>query len=195
MRTWYVPLVILDDNRVVAQHREIHTVIGSIMSPTKGYQNHPVTKQYNGPHLPCLIDYHLLTVQEMERRGWSGHGTAITEAVIAKSENLRSENTCSSWYNHVITQVANEGPYGYQTDLHDLITRWWRERKPLRNNLAFSHVKSHMSICDECELTGQGLVSEYTRRRDSEKNGQRFRVKGHASLRNKPEHLEAPYSF
>lgn len=195
MRTWYVPLEILDDNRMIAQHREIHTVLGSITSVKRGYINHPVTKLYLGEHLDCLVDYHAETVAEMERRGWHGHKTPVSDKVLEEASLRYTDDTCGGWTRHVNVMVPLTGPFSIETDMHDLVQRWTNEGKGLRNDRARHWTIEHRDTCQDrdCVQRATKLIYEYRFNLDvCEGNPLRiYKVKGNASLRGKPEFMGA----
>lgn len=193
MRTWYVPLEMLDDNRVVAQHREIHTVLGSVMSVRKGYQNHPVTKLYIGEHLRCLVSYHEVSVMEMLRRAWTGHKTEISSEITRLASERTTLETCASWDDHVVEVVPDRGPNSVDADIHDLVERWTNENKFLRNDIAADIVSAHAVECisDCCRTYSHSLVSEFIDRKAKqlEKPGLLIPTKGNASLKGRLELL------
>jgi len=157
LRTWYVAASILDNQRLLAQHREIHTIVGSIMSPKRGYQHHPAVKLYNNEHLLCLRDYHGYVCDEMKMRGWHGHQTVFPEV-------FPSGESCDSWATHVKRFATQPMPaHGIERDMHDLIARWSRERKPLRNDLSATYVEKHRTVCHDqtCEFLANVLLEKY----------------------------------
>lgn len=145
MRTWYAPLSILDNQRVLGQHREIHALLGSLKSPWRGYQNHPVTKLYQGEHRGCLIDYHERTLDEMLNRGWHGHKTPLSPEDLAQMRL----SACGSWDEHAAQQTELYPVHGIDRDLHELAERWVNESKPVRNleaaTLLWQHAAQHAS--------------------------------------------------
>lgn len=183
-----MPLEVIDDNRVVAQHREVHTLLGSVVSPRKGFQNHPVTKLYLTDHLPCLIDYHGYTVREMERRGWTGHGTPVKPEVLYLG--LKNTPSCGTWQDHVKKVVPSTGQYSLHGDMHDLIERWTNEGKGLRNRLAQGYVQSHSGGCSDpdCRRWADDLYLGYNQTFEEHSfNAVPLKIKGHSSLRGKLE--------
>lgn len=183
-----MPLSILDDNRMIAQHREVHTVLGSALSTKHGFQNHPVVKQFLNEHLGCALDYHERTVKEMAARGWTGHATPLTDELyeLAKANATSHTNNgnarpCVDWDEHVMTQV-HMGPEiemrGWHWDLHDLTERWTREEKPLRSKEAYVLVGQHRNRCTDlaCQLRASTLRAEFSHREPG------IALKGHKSL-------------
>jgi hypothetical protein len=158
IRTWFVPLSILDDNRLVAQHRELHTIFGSVMSPhPQGYRNHPAVKEYLGEHLSCALSYHAATLVEMTRRGWTGHKTPISEALASVAATRSGTATCKDWAAH-IQQMDQARLWA---DVHDLIPRWTKEGKYLRNAQAALYVEIHLAHCLVCNDAGNKLLREF----------------------------------
>lgn len=180
MRTWYVPLEILDDNRLVAQHRELHTVFGSVQSTRRGFQNHPVVKLYLGEHLQCAIDYHAYTLREMRARSWTGHTTPTSEALASVAATRAGTATCSNWQEHVNRIVPATGPYSVDADMHDLVERWTKEGKKLRNTLAYESVGTHRALCEDnaCRNRVYSLLLDFYERLPG------THVTGNSSLRN-----------
>lgn len=74
VRAWCVPLNILDDKRLLGQHRECHSMITSqikrILGIPGGYQNHPYCIKFNDDP-GQLIDLHDKCVEEMFSRGFN----------------------------------------------------------------------------------------------------------------------------
>lgn len=188
-----MPLEVLDDNRMIAQHRETHTLLGSVGSSRKGFQNHPVTKLYLNEHLQCLIDYHEDTVEEMERRGWTGHATPVKPEVESLALARATSSTCDSWKQHVLRIVPETGEYSIQGDMHDLIHRWTKEHKELRNDLAKAYVSSHMVLCGDkdCKSDAAGLIFCHNLALEQHKQlpNMPIRLRGNSSLHGKLETL------
>ena len=163
MRTWYVGLEMLDAQRVLAQHREIHTVIGSLLSVKRGYQNHPVVRLYNGAHLACLLDYHEMTVREFLARGWRGHRTPLSEEILRIAQELRTAETCKNWSQHVSFHVSHDAlqpAQGWHNDMHDLTKRWVREGKTPKHPDVSEWVSWHAKTCHEtCQALAKQLLA------------------------------------
>lgn len=153
-----MPLSILDDQRLLAQHREVHAVLGMVNTNT--FKNHPVTKLYSSEHLGCLVSFHARTVEEMQYRGWLGHKTSVSLDGISKA--------CLDWEDHAGRYRKQVYPeYGIQRDMHDLIERWTQERKVLRNELAAAYVELHIvkhQNDQQCLYLGQRLLDEFSER-------------------------------
>lgn len=179
---------------MIAQHREVHTVFGSILSKHKtGYRNHPVVKLYLDAHLHCLVSYHAYTVEEMERRGWHGHKTPVSDELLHLSRARRSlSETCADWDDHVYEVVPAEGPNSLNADMHDLIDRWTNENKLLRNDLSAMFVEKHAINCQDacCVTYATSLVAEFHDRVGKHMLGD-IKLKGHASLKGRLELLVA----
>lgn len=158
MRTWYVSLRVLDQQRLLAQHREIHALLGAYASPKFGYRNHPVTKLYESAHRGCLLDYHEATVREMQNRGWTGHKTPVALNV---QPLMRAH---ASWEDHAAAQLADWPEHGLDRDAHELAERWEREHKLPRNSEAaemlWAHANRH-SDDQECHSRVQVLTNEH----------------------------------
>lgn len=164
-------LSILDDQRVLAQHREIHTVFGSLLSKKRGYQHHPVVKLYAGEHLPCLVSYHDATLEEFLRRGWHGHRTPVSAEVLQLSEQRRTSATCTDWAEHVKREVSDQAlppAQGLHLDMHDLVKRWTREGKLLYSLEAWKFVIWHAAKCasERCAYESVDLSSKFLCRVD-----------------------------
>lgn len=177
---------------MIAQHREVHTAMGSVLSKHHtGFRNHPVTKLYLGEHLQCLVDYHERSVSEMVRRGWTGHATPVDEQILVKAEERRTDATCHDWLHHVEVAVPAFGQFSIDADVHDLIERWTNENKHLRNDLAAHFVSGHALQCPEacCVTYAHSLVAEFDDRKRQQEQGALIPTKGNASLRGKLELL------
>ena len=171
----------------MAQHREIHTLLGSVVSPRKGFQNHPVTRLYNNEHLVCLVDYHTYTLREMSRRGWSGHKTIVKPEVLELALSKLAPSSCRTWESHVEDIVDKYGQYSVDGDVHDLVTRWSNEQKLLRNNVAEEYVLNHTLTCVDphCQYLSAHLINEYQDRREQQWANplQLMPTKGNSSLK------------
>ena len=114
MRLWYVPLEDLDDRRVIAQHHEIHMLMG-LFSYHKRKNWAGIDYEH---HMGCIYDYHLTAVQEMRIRGYNGHATPL-----AWSDEF-GEPGCGSWLAHVDAMIT---PMQVRQDILDLAVRWEKE--------------------------------------------------------------------
>ena len=114
MRLWYVPLEDLDDRRVIAQHHEIHMLMG-LFSYHKRKNWAGIDYEH---HMGCIYDYHTRTVGEMVTRGYEGHLSPLPW------DDKFGEVGCGSWDIHV--QVYIEVSQVRQ-DMLDLAVRWERE--------------------------------------------------------------------
>ena len=154
MRLWYVPLEVLDDQRLIAQHHEIHMLFGMLK------YNHFRTKQwdgiiYDGPHLWCLMDYHRRTVDEMAYRGYYGHQSPIPGEIHERAQFKHVE--CKDWSDHVKRLVK---PRRIYQDVLDLGVRWAREGKEPRSALAQSLRQASLSTGPGRELEGIRVETE-----------------------------------
>lgn len=71
MRSWYpLPIDVLDDKRLLAEHNELLIMARAIAGLTKGYRNHPETKRWIG-HSKAMKDRHDKIAVEMLRRGFN----------------------------------------------------------------------------------------------------------------------------
>lgn len=73
MRIWHVPFGELDDQRVLAQHNEIHALWNLIVRDGRKWD-----ARWSDPARRYLLwDVHRRSVLEMRRRGWTGHQTPL----------------------------------------------------------------------------------------------------------------------
>lgn len=71
MRIWHpIPVMCLDNKRLLGEHVEIHTIFNVITKNKQGYSNHPETNRWRG-HLSALKHRHDLIVNEMYTRGYN----------------------------------------------------------------------------------------------------------------------------
>ena len=79
MRIWVVDPRILDNNRVLGAHNEIHMAIGLIKESLERGRVHSLVKRWYTPEgFAAIVKYHSLIVREMEKRGWGGHQTDLS---------------------------------------------------------------------------------------------------------------------
>jgi hypothetical protein len=70
MRSWYpLPVEVLDNKRLLAEHNELLIMARAIAGLSKGYRNHPETKRWVG-HSKAMKDRHDRLAAEMVRRGF-----------------------------------------------------------------------------------------------------------------------------
>ena len=70
MRIWHpIPVVCLDDKRLIAEHHELHTVWSVITKGLKGYSKHPEVVRWK-EHKHALLARHRMVVIEMVNRGY-----------------------------------------------------------------------------------------------------------------------------
>lgn len=78
MRVWDLPPSVLCQKHLLGEHREIHCIITFLTTPKGGsYKNHPETRRWAGK-LDALKSRHDALVQEMVRRGMTGHKSPVT---------------------------------------------------------------------------------------------------------------------
>lgn len=81
MRIWYVDFAELDNQRVVAQHSEVHAIWTLVTKRGHGW------KEYGKPeHRLALWEVHERSVEEMHTRGYHGHQTPIDRPEIVVSQ-------------------------------------------------------------------------------------------------------------
>ena len=69
MRIWDLPVSVLCNKHLLAEHHELHTIWSVLTNNLKGYSKHPEVQRWNG-HLYALARRHLDEVVEMARRGY-----------------------------------------------------------------------------------------------------------------------------
>jgi len=69
VRIWNLPVSVLDNKHLVAEHGELHCLYNVITKNLKGFANHPQTNRFR-KHLDMLIDRHNHQVGEMLCRGF-----------------------------------------------------------------------------------------------------------------------------
>lgn len=85
MRSWYpIPVVDLDNKRLLAEHNELLIMARSIAGLNKGYRNHPETKRWIG-HSKAMKDRHDSLADEMLRRGFN-HKSPWPQELINESD-------------------------------------------------------------------------------------------------------------
>lgn len=76
MRVWCVPVEKLTRMHLFGEHREIHTMLSVLEVGHGGYYNHPQTQRFVN-RIPQLRQRHDDLVEEMKRRGYTGHKTPV----------------------------------------------------------------------------------------------------------------------
>lgn len=132
MRVWLVHPEELDDQRLLAQHQEVHMAIGIIRScETRGYKIGGVCKPWSDPKGLAALDYlHDLCVSEMRNRGFNGHATPLLLNGLAG-------RVAAAWESGALDFSQNEDNWpppwveekDIKADVMDLQIRWEREGK------------------------------------------------------------------
>ena len=81
VRVWCLPIELLDDKHLVAEHFETHVLYSVITKGLKGFRNHPQTMRFKN-HVGMLIDRHRQQVAEMGRRGFHHHSSLVGEVEV-----------------------------------------------------------------------------------------------------------------
>ena len=81
VKIWCVPISILDRQRLLGEHVELHIIFNALHKQLKGikggWQHHPETLRFKN-HLGMLYDRHRQQVQEMQSRGYN-HKSPLPE--------------------------------------------------------------------------------------------------------------------
>jgi hypothetical protein len=78
MRVWLIRPDLLDNNRVLGAHNEVHMAFGLLRRSAESGKLHTlVADWYSEVGIAALVHYHDLLVREMEVRGWYGHQTPV----------------------------------------------------------------------------------------------------------------------
>lgn len=70
MRIWNVPVRLLDRQRLLSEHVELHTIYSVIINRKRGYSRHPEVNRWR-PCLAALCARHEAQVAEMTSRGYN----------------------------------------------------------------------------------------------------------------------------
>ena len=128
MRIWLVQLEDLDNQRLLGAHNEIHMAVGLIRDSIKRERVHGLLKDwYHSKGFAAIEHYHALCVEEMYRRGWSGHQTPLNFPFELWAQVLAGRSTVKYVDNHwPPTFVTLEA---FLKDAKDLNERWTKEGK------------------------------------------------------------------
>jgi len=75
VRIWAVPVSELDRKHLLAEHAELHCIVGALQGEYKAYRCHPETLRFEN-RIEQLYDRHNQQVQEMTNRGYK-HNSPI----------------------------------------------------------------------------------------------------------------------
>lgn len=83
MRIWDIKPSVLDRQRLLGEHRELHAIWNIITQNKKGYSQHPETKRWVGKLLALYLRHEEL-VTEMIRRGYNHRSPLDRELAIGQ---------------------------------------------------------------------------------------------------------------
>ncbi|MBI3966493.1 MAG: hypothetical protein HY329_12745 [Chloroflexi bacterium] len=80
VRIWNLPVEELDNQHLLGEHLELHIIWNALTQPgRRGWVNHPETRRWTD-RLGALHRRHEDQVEEMRRRGWTGHKSPLPVA-------------------------------------------------------------------------------------------------------------------
>jgi len=127
MRIWVVDPKVLDNQRVLGAHNEIHMAVGLIKDSIKRGRVHGLLEGwYHNKGFAAIVHYHELIVKEMESRGWTGHQTPLIIPDEIRDDVILGRVVVSYVDDYwPPTFVASEL---IAKDVNDLKERWEREK-------------------------------------------------------------------
>jgi hypothetical protein len=91
VRIWNLPVEILDDKHLLAEHLETHVAFSAIQRAGGPWYKHPQVQRFVGK-LPQLKYRHDQQVSEMRRRGWNGHKTPLPDSIPAEPYAIKADD-------------------------------------------------------------------------------------------------------
>lgn len=76
VRIWCTPLYFLNNKRLLAEHYELHVLLGALLRGKGAWYNHPQTKRFH-KHIGQLIYRHNEQIMELWRRGYNHHSPLL----------------------------------------------------------------------------------------------------------------------
>ena len=84
VRVWNLPVELLDRQRLLGEHVELHVIWNALMKKARGvkagFQNHPQTLRFEDEE-GMLVDRHNQQIDEMRRRGYN-HQSPLLPVLI-----------------------------------------------------------------------------------------------------------------